>query len=150
MTREEFLTELRIVDDVWDDEPFTPNAQQLADYDADRRVLLAEKTAQIEQMDSELTELREWQKIIIGTVTDHEAVVRMAAVEYTKAAVNTWKELTARQATEIDGLREVLRRLRNEVSGLVYLHEQALREICGNTNISLTILRLNEADILLR
>ena len=48
-------------------------------------------------------ELEEWQRVVVGTGTDQEAVVRMAATEYTKTAVQCWKDenakLTAKLAT---------------------------------------------------
>ena len=40
----------------------------------------------------QLAELQEWQRIIIGTGTDQEAVIRLAAMEYTKIAVQCWKD----------------------------------------------------------
>lgn len=47
--------------------------------------------------------LEEWQRVVVGTGTDQEAVVRMAATEYTKTAVQCWKDenakLTAKLAT---------------------------------------------------
>ncbi len=46
-------------------------------------------------------------------------------------------------------LREALRSLRNEVSGIVSLDEKMLRETFGNTNISILLLRINKADVAL-
>jgi hypothetical protein len=54
MTREEFLVALRTADDVFEDEPFSPWAQRIADYDADRRVLIKEQRAEIELLRSDL------------------------------------------------------------------------------------------------
>lgn len=62
--------------------------------------------ALIEQQAKELTELREWKHIILGTGTDQEAVIRMAATEYTKVAIQTWKEANEEQRQEIARLRE--------------------------------------------
>ena len=56
-------------------------------------------------------ELEEWQRVVVGTGTDQEAVVRMAATEYTKTAVQCWKDenakLTAQLATHQAQLRQV-------------------------------------------
>lgn len=37
-------------------------------------------------------ELEEWRKIVVGSGTDQETVIRMAASEYTKTAVQCWKD----------------------------------------------------------
>lgn len=70
-----------------------------------------------------------------------------------RAVIDTLNELVkAKEArcekyqAEITRLREALRRLRNEVSGLVYLDEKSLRETFGNTNVSIVLLRLKEAE----
>ena len=65
-----------------------------------------DQRALIEQQAKELTELREWKHIILGTGTDQEAVIRMAAAEYTKVAIQTWKEANDKQAKEIARLKE--------------------------------------------
>ncbi|MEQ1844271.1 MAG: hypothetical protein ABL983_01685 [Nitrospira sp.] len=65
-----------------------------------------EQRALIEQQARELTELREWKRIILGTGTDQEAVIRMAATEYTKVAIQSWKEANEKQAKEIARLRD--------------------------------------------
>lgn len=43
------------------------------------------------EKDAELEALREWKRIILGTGTDQEAVIRMAAAEYTQKAVESWR-----------------------------------------------------------
>lgn len=55
-----------------------------------------------------LQELEEWQAIVLGTGTDQEAVIRMAAMEYTKVAIQAWKEVNEEQRQEIARLREDL------------------------------------------
>jgi hypothetical protein len=50
MTREEFLHQLAFIDYEGDDIPFSNEAQRLADYDADRRVLIKEQRAEIERL----------------------------------------------------------------------------------------------------
>lgn len=67
------------------------------------------KDAVIEQQAKKIQELEDWQKIVTGTGTDQEAVVRMAATEYTKVAVQCWKEKCEQQAQEIARLREALK-----------------------------------------
>lgn len=67
-----------------------------------------EQRALIEQQAKELAELREWKRIILGTGTDQEAVIRLAATEYTKVAIQTWKAANAEQRQEIARLREAL------------------------------------------
>jgi hypothetical protein len=55
MTREEFLLTLRTADDAFDDDPMSSYAQKIADYDADRRVLIQGQRAEIERLKAELT-----------------------------------------------------------------------------------------------
>lgn len=76
-------------------------------------VLKHSKTAieQIEQQAKRIQELEQWQKIVTGTGTDQEAVIRMAATEYTKVAIQSWKEKCEQQAKEITELREALQLL---------------------------------------
>ena len=80
-------------------EMFTGFKDKLLEHDASQRAL-------IEQQAKELTDLREWKEIILGTGTDQEAVIRMAATEYTKVAIQTWKEANEEQRQEIARLRE--------------------------------------------
>ena len=47
---------------------------------------------QTDALRQQFAELQEWQRIIIGTGTDQEAVIRLAAMEYTKIAVQCWKD----------------------------------------------------------
>lgn len=44
------------------------------------------------EKDREIAELKEWKSIILGTGTDQEAVIRMAAAGYTQVAVQAWKQ----------------------------------------------------------
>lgn len=63
----------------------------------------------IEQQAKRIQELEQWQNIVTGTGTDQEAVIRMAATEYTKVAIQAWKEKCEQQAKENQTLREALR-----------------------------------------
>lgn len=96
---------------------------------------------QIEQQAKRLQELEEWQKIVTGTGTDQEAVVRMVATEYTKVAVQCWKEKCEQQAQQIAALREALQLLYDVQNGCplptyqkdwdraMELTQQALKEV---------------------
>ena len=64
MTRDEFLSELRIVDDVFSDEPLTIHAQNLADYDADRRVMIKEQQAEIAALKMQLATAKQGQDLL--------------------------------------------------------------------------------------
>lgn len=68
----------------------------------------AEQRQQIEQQAVQIEHLKEWKRIVLGTGTDQEAVIRMAAAEYTQVAVQAWKEKVEQQAQEISRLREAL------------------------------------------
>jgi hypothetical protein len=59
MNRDEFLRDLRIADDVGGDEPLTSYAQRLADYDADRRVLIRENNVAFDQLNTVITQQME-------------------------------------------------------------------------------------------
>lgn len=50
-------------------------------------------------------ELEEWRRIILGTGTDQEAVIRLAAAEYTKVAVESWRLHVADIEQERDALK---------------------------------------------
>lgn len=74
---------------------------KLLAHDASQRTL-------IEQQAQELTELRAWKQIILGTCTAQESVICMAEAESKKMAIQTWKEANEQQAQEIARLREAL------------------------------------------
>lgn len=79
-------------------EMFTGFKDKLLEHDASQRTL-------IEQQAKELAELREWKRIILGTGTDQEAVIRMAATAYTRIAVEAWRSEVALRDAEIDRLK---------------------------------------------
>jgi predicted RNase H-like nuclease (RuvC/YqgF family) len=56
------------------------------------RKFLAEKISRCDALKVELEQLREWKQIILGTGTDQESVIRLAATEYTKTAVECWRK----------------------------------------------------------
>ena len=59
-------------------------------------------------------ELEEWQRVVVGTGTDQEAVVRMAATEYTKTAVQCWKDENAKLTAQLATLQAQLRQVEGE------------------------------------
>lgn len=118
MTREEFKRKINTLS-CWLSYPTLDALHEIDDHDADQRV--------------EIERLEEWKRIVLGTGTDQEAVIRMAAAEYTQAAIRCWKDKCEHQAQEIARLREALERI-VESEGLwtkndmAYEAQQALRE----------------------
>jgi len=74
----------------------------LVRYDDAQRALDAER--------ERVKELEEWQRVVVGTGTDQEAVVRMAATEYTKTAVQCWKDENAKLTAKLATLQAQLAR----------------------------------------
>lgn len=64
---------------------------------------------------AEIVGLREWQRIILGSGTEQESVIRMAAAEYTQTAIRCWKDKCEQQAQEIARLREALEVCKREL-----------------------------------
>lgn len=50
----------------------------------------------MQQQRATIQKLEEWKRIILGTGTDQEAVIRMAAAEYTEVAVQCWRDANAK------------------------------------------------------
>lgn len=50
----------------------------------------------IQQLEANVEKLEKWKRIILGAGTDREAVIRMAAAEYTEVAVQCWREANAK------------------------------------------------------
>lgn len=55
-------------------------------------VTKADHDAALDAAQARVKELEDWQRIVLGTGTDQEAVIRMAASEYTKTAVQCWRD----------------------------------------------------------
>lgn len=53
-------------------------------------------------------DLEEWKRIILGTGTDQEAVIRLAATEYTKTAVQCWRDKVESLQQTCEELKEQL------------------------------------------
>ncbi len=60
-----------------------------------------ELKTEIAQLKAELAKLQEWQQIILGSGTDKEAVIRMAATKYTEVAVQSWREEVGKLKAEL-------------------------------------------------
>ena len=116
MKRDEFINELRIVDDVFDDDPFTLHAQKIADHDADRRMLLAcqralidEKATQIEMADHAYKLLAEAHEQQAKEIEQLKNDVRIAKDCYESEVLKVQMQLLPRiedQAKEIARLKE--------------------------------------------
>lgn len=65
-----------------------------------------------------IRELEQWQKIILHTEGDQEAIIRMQAAEYTKIAIQSWKDKVEQQAKEIERLKNELQ-YENELNAAV-------------------------------
>ena len=62
--------------------------------------------------EARIAELEDWQKIVLGSGTEQETVIRMAANEYTKTAVQCWKDHTKKIEAERDAAVQEAGRLR--------------------------------------
>lgn len=93
MTREEFqLVAKQAIEYGRATVPVRLAYDQLVAHDAEQR--------------AEIARLEEWKRIVMGTGTDMEAVIRMAAAEYTQTAIQCWKDKCEQQEREIARLRE--------------------------------------------
>ena len=68
----------------------------------------AQLQAALDAEREKVKELEEWQRVVVGTGTDQEAVVRMAATEYTKTAVQCWKDENAKLTAQLATLQAQL------------------------------------------
>ena len=73
-------------------------------------VLYADAQRALDAEREKVKELKEWQRVVVGTGTDQEAVVRMAATEYTKTAVQCWKDENAKLTAQLATLQAQLRK----------------------------------------
>ena len=53
-------------------------------------------------------ELEEWKRIVTGAGTDQESVIRLAAIEYTKTAVQCWKDANAKLQERLTALEALV------------------------------------------
>lgn len=74
--------------------------QRTATYQAVMREQATKKL--LSEKEREIERLREWQRIVSGVGTDQEAVVRMAADEYTKTAIECWKDRVDQLQADLD------------------------------------------------
>ncbi len=57
--------------------------------------------ATIAALQARVQELEEWKHIVTGAGTDQESVIRLAAHEYTKPAIQCWKEANAKLESQL-------------------------------------------------
>ena len=79
---------------------------------------LADAQATVEALQARVRELEEWKRIVTGAGTDQESVIRLAAHEYTKTAIQCWKEANAKlesQLTQRTAELEALRPLYDDM-----------------------------------
>lgn len=74
---------------------------------------LAQLQATLAAREARIRELEDWQNIVLGSGTDQETVIRMAANEYTKTAVQCWKEHTKKIEAERDAAAQEAGRLKS-------------------------------------
>ena len=72
------------------------------------RAEIVELGSALDAAREKVKELKEWQRVVVGTGTDQEAVVRMAATEYTKTAVQCWKDENAKLTAQLATLQAQL------------------------------------------
>lgn len=60
------------------------------------------------QLKAELAKLHEWQNIILGTGTDQEAVIRLAAAGYTQTAVQCWRIRVEKLEADLENARSAM------------------------------------------
>jgi len=56
-------------------------------------------------------ELEDWKRIVTGAGTDQESVIRLAATEYTKTAVQCWRDANAQLQERLDTLETLVKAL---------------------------------------
>lgn len=61
----------------------------------------------IQKLEAQWKGLEEWKRIVEGTGTDQEAVIRMAATEYAKIAIQCWKDKVVALEAEVARLKGV-------------------------------------------
>ena len=76
------------------------------------RLQSAQLQAILAAREARIAELEDWQKIVLGSGTEQETVIRMAANEYTKTAVQCWKDHTKKIEAERDAAVQEAGRLR--------------------------------------
>ena len=116
-----------------------------ADVDVELTALRAELAQQLDDLpphsvayqqritalELQLTELQEWKRIIIGTGTDQEAVIRLAATEYTKIAVACWQDKVIEVERLLDVERTEHMRLEQGLAA-AYLEVRHYRAACAS------------------
>lgn len=63
--------------------------------------------------------LEEWKRIVTGAGTDQESVIRLAAIEYTKTAVQCWKDANAKLQYRLTTLETLVKAL-PKINGTIF------------------------------
>lgn len=106
-----------------------PEGSILLKHDAEQRQIIDEQVEENRGLRSDvhvmqaanasqrqrIEEMEEWKRIVLGTGTDQEAVIRMAAYEYTKVAAQAWKEKFAHLEQQNAAQRELLDKQAKEI-----------------------------------
>ena len=100
----------------------------------------AQLQAALDAEREKVKELEEWQRVVVGTGTDQEAVVRMAATEYTKTAVQCWKDENAKLTAQLATLQAQLRQVEHDAETYRKMHTVCTMNLALANN-ELTTLR---------
>lgn len=97
----------------WHKQAYQGLVNGLADT-ASLQATIAQLQATLAAREARIRELEDWQNIVLGSGTDQETVIRMAANEYTKTAVQCWKDHTKKIEAERDAAVQEVERLKKE------------------------------------
>lgn len=88
-----------------------------------------ELKTEIAQLKAELAKLQEWQQIILGSGTDKEAVIRMAATKYTEVAVQSWREEVGKLKAELAEARYLRENAESALNTHMEIHARVVNEL---------------------
>ena len=74
--------------------------------------ILRHQRQEIDRLKAELAKLQEWERIILGTGGDQEAIIRMAASQYIDTSIDCWKAEVAKLKAELEQSQHREARLR--------------------------------------
>lgn len=84
---------------------------------------------QLATAQARVTELEQWQAIVMGSGTEQETVIRMAATEYTKTAVQCWKDKVRELETHLATTKAQAVTLATVLRGMDLLYSREVDEI---------------------
>jgi shikimate kinase len=144
MTRKEFMWGLRTTDEVFDDEPLSLYAQQIADYDADRRELIKDQRALIEQQagviakqQNYITQLKQTISVyqqagmegLMRDYNDHQRIEQQAKeIARLRKFASTFLERMNKYGQWEDGCFYHNRTCASELKEVIDMAKQALKE----------------------